>query len=111
MAVAHRLSSLSCTGKSNFDLVRRLEPRLLPASRTLPTREPARNDVTIYVEAADSPAGPWTTVATSTNGAVFTGPGYVNETDSSGGLKTVQVRDIVNMGDVPRRFMRIEVSH
>ena len=26
------------------------------------TRDPARNDVTLEVQSADSPAGPWTTV-------------------------------------------------
>ena len=35
-------------------------------------REPAHNDVTIEVRAADSPAGPWTVIATSTLGAPFT---------------------------------------
>ena len=40
--------------------------------RVIFSRDPARNDVTIEVQAADSPAGSWTTVATSTLGAPFT---------------------------------------
>jgi hypothetical protein len=41
------------------------------------TRDPARNDVTVEVQAGPAPDGPWTTVATSALGAPFTGAGYV----------------------------------
>jgi len=74
------------------------------------TRDPARNDIKIEIQASDSPSGPWTTVAISVNGAPFTGSGYVGETDAGGGLKTVEVRDVVNIADAPRRFMRILVT-
>jgi hypothetical protein len=75
------------------------------------TRDPSRSDVTITVEAASSPAGPWTALATSAGGAVFSGPGFVGETLVSGGLKTVEVRDTIVMTESPRRFMRIKVAH
>lgn len=78
--------------------------------RMLLTRDPARNDVTIKVRAAPSPDGPWTNVATSTLGTPFVGPGYVGGDDSAPGLKTVEVRDIVNRADAPQRFLKVEVS-
>ena len=75
------------------------------------TRDPARNDITLIVQGSNSPAGPWATLATSTNGASFTGAGYVNETNGSGSLKTVEIRDTINMSAAPSRFMRISVTH
>lgn len=73
-------------------------------------RDPLRDDIIITVEAADDPSGPWTPVATSSYGAAFSGAGFVQETDLSGGLKSVQVRDLINMADAPRRFMHVKVS-
>jgi hypothetical protein len=75
------------------------------------TRDPARNDVTIEVQAADSAAGPWASVATSTLGSVTTGPGYIGGDDAAPGLKTVEVRDIVNLTDAAQRFLRVRVTH
>jgi len=75
------------------------------------SRDPARNDVTIEVQAADSPAGSWTSAATSTLGAPFTGPGYVAGDGASPGLKTVEVRDTVNVAAAPRRSLRVRVTH
>jgi uncharacterized delta-60 repeat protein len=75
------------------------------------TRDPSRSDVTLSVQAADSPAGPWTTVATSTNGAAFTGAGFVSETLLAGGLMSVEVRDTVNATAAARRFMRIQIAY
>jgi len=74
------------------------------------TRDPARNDITLQVQGAASLAGPWTALATSTNGAACTGTGFVSETNANGGLKTVETRDTVNMDAAPRRFMRINVT-
>jgi hypothetical protein len=74
------------------------------------TRDPAHNDILIEVQAANSPAGPWDTVASSSNGAAFAGAGLVSENAGSGNLKIVQVRDIVNLADATRRFMRVRVS-
>lgn len=74
------------------------------------TRDPARNDVTIRVEASASLLGPWTTVASSVNGAATTGAGLVNEADLSGGMKQVEVRDSVPSTAAARRFLRIVVE-
>ena len=75
------------------------------------TRDPARNDITLQVQGAASVAGPWTTLATSTNGAVFTGSGFVSESNASGNLKTVEIRDAVKLSAAPSRFMRVVVTH
>jgi uncharacterized delta-60 repeat protein len=75
-------------------------------------RDPARNDVTIEVQAATTPAGPWTTIAASTLGGVTTGPGYVSGDSATAGLKTVQVRDTVNISaEAPSRYLRLKVTH
>ena len=76
------------------------------------TRDPARNDVTIEVQAADSPAGLWTTVAASALGGVTTGLGYVGGDDASPGLKTVEVRDTVDISPTTAsRYLRVKVTH
>jgi hypothetical protein len=74
-------------------------------------RDPSHNDVTLQVQAADSPQGPWTTVATSVNGAPFSGAGFVSETSTNGALIAVEVRDTVNLSSTTRRFMRAVVVH
>ena len=48
-------------------------------------RDPSKTDLTYEVQAADSPAGPWTTLASSVGGAATTGPGFVGETYHGGG--------------------------
>ena len=77
--------------------------------RILIPRDPLRNDVTVIVEAADSPAGPWAALATSTFGEPFTGPGYVGGDAATPGVKTVEIRDTVNIADAPGRFMRVQI--
>jgi len=72
-------------------------------------RDPIRNDVTIHVQAASSPTGPWTNVATSSLGAPFSGPGYVSGDSATAGIKTVEIRDVVNMAGNPSRFLRVQV--
>ena len=73
------------------------------------TRDPARNDVTLEVQSADSP---WTTVAASTLGGVTTGPGYVGGDDATPGLKTVEVRDTVDLSSATAsRYLRVKVTH
>lgn len=76
------------------------------------TRDPARNDVTIEVLAADDLAGPWTPIASSVLGAVTTGAGYYGGDSAGLGLKTVVVRDLYNVDDPshPRRFLRLRLS-
>jgi hypothetical protein len=73
--------------------------------------DPARSDISLEVQAADHPEGPWTTVASSAGGAVFSGAGFVSETAAGGGLNTVEVRDIVNLDAAPHRYMHIKVTH
>jgi uncharacterized delta-60 repeat protein len=79
--------------------------------RILFTRDPERNDVTIEAEATDNLAGPWTTLASSVLGAPMRGPGYLSGDGADTGLKTVEVRDVVNVGDPahPNRFLRLRV--
>ncbi len=72
-------------------------------------RDPTHNDVTVIAESADSLAGPWSPLATSTLGAPFTGPGYVSGDDATPGVKTVEIRDTVNITDAAARFMRVRV--
>ena len=73
--------------------------------------DPARNDISLEVQAADHPEGPWATVASSAYGAIFSGTGFVSETGPVGGLNTVEVRDIVNLDAAPQRYMHIKVTH
>ncbi len=73
------------------------------------TRDPARSDVTIEIQSAPSIAGPWTTIAASTLGSVTTGPGYVGGDSAGAGVKTVEVRDTVNMSAANTRWMRVKV--
>jgi uncharacterized repeat protein (TIGR03803 family) len=78
-------------------------------STTVP-RDPARSDITIWVEASGSPAGPWTTLAMSAAGNPFSGPGYVGGDSATPGIKTVAIRDIANTTDSPQRFLRVRVA-
>jgi uncharacterized delta-60 repeat protein len=73
-------------------------------------RDPARNDVNIEVRAAGDPAGPWTTIASSVLGGVTTGAGYVGGDGAGPGLKTVEVRDVVDIPDAAQRFLRLRVT-
>ena len=73
--------------------------------------DPARNDISLEVQAADHPDGPWTTVASSAGGAVFSGAGFVSETGTGGGFNIVEVRDLVNIDAAPHRYMHIKVTH
>jgi uncharacterized repeat protein (TIGR03803 family) len=73
------------------------------------SRDPARTDVTIQVLASAGLSGPWVVVASSTNGAPFTGPGYVSGETGGGGVKTVQVRDSAALPTDAQRYMRVQV--
>ena len=75
------------------------------------TRDPQRNDVSLIVEAGSDLSGPWETVATSSNGRPFSGPGYVSGDSDLPGLKTVEVRDIEPISTSHRRFMRLKINH
>ena len=90
------------------------EPALYPEGVRLPMfvlRDPARNDITLEVQATGDLLGPWTTIATSALGAPFTGPGYFAGDSATPGVKTVEVRDTVNLSDAPQRYLRVRVRH
>ena len=74
-------------------------------------RDPARNDVTILVEVQANLGGAWTEIARSVNGAAFTGPAGVTETDAAGDTKDVEIRDTQTVGSASRRFMRIRAEN
>lgn len=76
---------------------------------TLP-RDPARSDVTVTVEAADDPAGPWSTIAASQTGGPFAGPADIAGDAATPGLKSVRIRDAAAPPHSSRRFLRIRVS-
>lgn len=71
-------------------------------------RDP-ESDVRLDVQTATSPDGPWATVAFSTPGLPFEGPGYVGGDTMTPGVKTVEVRDTVNLVEGTKRFMRVRV--
>ncbi|WP_338288340.1 hypothetical protein [Luteolibacter sp. LG18] len=72
-------------------------------------RDPASTDIVYLVEAADSPAGPWSVIAQSAYGAATTGPGFVSETPS-GNTRIVETRDTMGISASPHRFMRLRVT-
>ena len=78
------------------------------------TRVIANTDITMIVQASDSPSGPWIDLASSVNGAAFSVIAVgasVNET-GSGATRSVTVEDIYTTAAAPnaRRFMRLMVS-
>ena len=80
--------------------------------RLILQRDPAHNDITIEVLAtADLVAGPWTVIATSTLGSAFTGAGYFSGETAGAGVKTVEIRDIVNMTGQAKRFLKVRFTH
>ena len=90
-----------------------IAPRIYPQGTRLAlivSRDPARNDVSLIVQASASPAGPWTPIASSIHGAPFAGPGYVSGDAATPGVKAVEIRDIVNMNAAPQRFLRVLVA-
>jgi len=77
------------------------------------TRTLSTTDLTLTVQAADSPAGPWTDLASSVNGAAMSallGGLTVLET-GTGTTRSVEVRDLYLTSDSAhtRRFMRLQV--
>ena len=66
--------------------------------------------MTIEVQGAGSVTGPWTTLAISTLGAPFSGDGYVGGEGAEPGVKTVEVRDTVNLADALGRLLRVKVT-
>jgi hypothetical protein len=73
-------------------------------------RDPAKTDVTYEAQVADSPAGPWTMIASSVGGAVTSGAGFVGESAGAGGTVNVEVHDTVPKSGALRRFIRLQVT-
>lgn len=75
-------------------------------------RDPARTDITIIVEASSTlePLS-WTTLATSTHGGVFTGPGYYGGDSATSGVRFVTIRDTESYSTNGQRFLRVRVTH
>ena len=74
-------------------------------------RDPARADVVLEIQATGNLSAPWTTLAISTNGQPFAGPGLISGDDNSAGVRAVQVQDSVLLTAGSRRFLRLKVSH
>jgi hypothetical protein len=72
-------------------------------------RDPARNDVTIVVQAGSDLSG-WTEVARCASGGNFTGLATVTETQNLDGTLNVEVSDVQAVAGAPRRFMRVLVE-
>ncbi|MCX6876655.1 MAG: HYR domain-containing protein, partial [Verrucomicrobia bacterium] len=73
-----------------------------------------RNDITLTVQVADSPAGPWAALARSTNGAAFVAlqPNAAISETGTGNSRAVTVGDIYPLHEPqhPRRFMRLQTQ-
>ncbi len=78
------------------------------------SRRLSARDLTLTVQAAASPAGPWTGLAASSGGGAFTAlvPGAGISESGSGDVRDVEVRDLHLRSDPahPRRFMRLQVE-
>ena len=64
----------------------------------------------MHVKEASANLATWTPLATSLNGAPFTGPGYLSGETPDASVKSVTVRDLVTVSSTPRRFMRLRVT-
>jgi autotransporter-associated beta strand protein len=78
------------------------------------TRVVANADLTITVQGADSPTGPWTNLASSVGGAT-TSPllgGVIATETGTGATRSVEVRDLYLTTDSlhPARFLRVQVT-
>ena len=78
-------------------------------------RNTSATDTTATVQGADTPAGPWTDLARSVNGAEFAAlvVGVPVSETGSGPVLTVQVGDLYLVTDPghPMRFLRLQVVH
>ena len=79
-------------------------------------RNTAFTEITYAVEVADSPAGPWTSIASSVGGAETSGSGYVTEWPYyigggyDPGATSVMVQDTIPASQAVSRFMRLRVT-
>jgi N-formylglutamate amidohydrolase len=77
------------------------------------TRTLANTDITMILQAADSPAGPWTDLVTTVNGApvAILQPGVTTNETGTDATRTVEASDMHSTDDPahPHRFMRMKV--
>lgn len=74
-------------------------------------RDPDHDDITVTVEVSSTLLDPWTVIAESVAGQPFAGPGVVGGDSPTPGIKTVEIRDLFNVGPGISRFLRIRVTH
>ena len=89
------------------------EPAFYPDGRRLRMfvpRDPARDDITLEVQASGALRGPWITIAISEFGAPFYGPGYFAGDSATPGVKSVEIRDTVRVDAAAQRFLRVRVK-
>ena len=76
-------------------------------------RIPALTDITLTIQSADSPTGPWEIAATSLAGNAFTAsPNYQASETGTGLTRQVVITDRCNLSDPakPSRFMRLQAN-
>lgn len=73
-------------------------------------RVPGRLGVTLLVEAASSPAGPWTPIATSVDGQAFTGTALAFEALVSNNLAQISIADSIAPLPGSPRFLRLRAQ-
>jgi hypothetical protein len=78
--------------------------------RTFFRRDPSRTDVSIEVQSATDPGGPWTTIAFSSRGAPTIGPGYFSGETGGSGIMQIEVRDVADISASAQRFLRIQIT-
>ena len=76
---------------------------------TLP-RDPSRSDVAVMVETSGDLSGPWEILAISDHGLAFAGAGGISGDDSSSGVKSVVIRDLLATPAETHRFLRLRVE-
>jgi uncharacterized repeat protein (TIGR03803 family) len=81
-----------------------------PRLAVIVPRDPAHTDITVIVEVSETLAS-WSTLATSTAGGAFTGPGYYAGDAATPGVKSVTIRDTQPASAASRRFIRIRTVH
>ncbi len=79
------------------------------------SRDTTRTDINVIAQGADEAAGPWSTLAQSTLGSVFTtvAAGASATESGTGTVRNVQVGDSYTLPDNshPKRFLRVTAQH
>jgi len=74
-------------------------------------RDPTQPELTITVEATTDLSGPWQALASSQNGGLLLGPGYISGENDDPNPKAVLIRDTLTPQGVARRFIRIRIEN